>query len=476
MLIAGLRKVPGPSLQKCRPWKGYLRAGIVLRPTDQGAETRVEPMQFPPEKLAVMFMCMLSLTLEPLSATSGEHGMLQPTQSVLLDPMHNKDALVSSFSTLKPLSPTPFNSFAIFLYFTMNCHHHSTPKNHFFLPFSFSSMPHSQLQGLQQNKDCYLGNNILGSFSLMDSAFGLFLMTFSWVSFTFSGSDGQSVKSAHVLDLIIRDHTFKVILDKNLRTAIPQSVDLPANLSGIGVDAVRFRCGSLRRYGAHLKEFHLGTGVTVHPCIERVMLIRQNMGHNWSSIYYANYDLSGYQLVSPIVGLLAYNADDDANSSNPFQLGIVAGERPMTIDFTNTTKLNKEDGIKPLCASFEGDGRMTLAKANPSTPLVCVAKRHGHFGLVVESPPDQFRNRPISRWKVAVGSTIGAALGAFLLGLLLVAMLVRVKKRSRMVEMERRAYEEEALQVSMVGHVRAPTAHGTRTTPIIEHEYRPHPR
>ncbi|QCD95468.1 uncharacterized protein LOC114180237 [Vigna unguiculata] len=318
----------------------------------------------------------------------------------------------------------------------------------------------------------------------MDSAFGLFLMTFSWVSFTFPGSDGQSVKSAHVLDLIIRDHTFKA-LDKNLRTAIPQSVELPANLSGIGVDAVRFRCGSLRRYGAHLKEFHLGTGVTVHPCIERVMLIRQNMGHNWSSIYYANYDLSGYQLVSPIVGLLAYNADDDvdaddnANSSNPFQLGIVAGERPMTIDFTNATKLNKEDGIriKPLCASFEGDGRMTLAKGDPSAPLVCVAKRHGHFGLVVESSaPDEFRNKPISRWKVAVGSTIGAALGAFLLGLLLVAMLVRVKKRSRMVEMERRAYEEEALQVSMVGHVRAPTAHGTRTTPIIEHHYRPHPR
>ncbi|RDX69229.1 hypothetical protein CR513_51679, partial [Mucuna pruriens] len=303
----------------------------------------------------------------------------------------------------------------------------------------------------------------------MGSAFGLLLMIFSWVSFTFPGSDAQSVKSAHVLDLVIRDHTFKA-LDKNFRTAVPQSVDLPANLSGIRVDAVRFRCGSLRRYGAHLKEFHLGTGVTVHPCIERVMLIRQNMGYNWSSIYYANYDLSGYQLVSPIVGLLAYNADDDANSSNPFQLGIVAGEKPMTIDFTNATKLNKEDGIKPLCASFEGDGRMTLAKApNPSTPLVCVAKRHGHFGLVVESssPTDQFRNKPISRWKVAVGSTIGAALGAFLLGLLLVAMLVRVKKRSRMVEMERRAYEEEALQVSMVGHVRAPTAIGTRTTPKV---------
>lgn len=307
----------------------------------------------------------------------------------------------------------------------------------------------------------------------MGSVFPLILMIFSMVSITFYGSDAESIKSAHVLDLIIRDFTFKS-LDKNFRTGMPQSVKLPANLSGIKVDTVRFRCGSLRRYGAHLKEFHLGIGVTVHPCIERVMLIRQNMGYNWSSIYYGNYDLSGYELVSPIVGLLAYNADEDANSSNPFQLGIVAGEKPVTIDFTNTTNINKE-GIKPLCVSFEGDGRMTLAKSNPSSSssqLVCVAKRNGHFGLVIESPPaDEFR-KPISQWKVAVGSTIGAALGAFLLGLLLVAMLVRVKKRSRMVEMVRRAYEEEALQVSMVGHVRAPTAPGTRTTPTLEHEYR----
>ncbi|KAK7271550.1 hypothetical protein RJT34_27533 [Clitoria ternatea] len=311
----------------------------------------------------------------------------------------------------------------------------------------------------------------------MGSVFALILMIFTWVSHTFLGSNAQSVKSAHVLDLIIRDHTFKA-LNKDLRTGTPQSVNLPANLSGIGVDAVRFRCGSLRRYGAHLKEFNLGIGVTVHPCIERVMLIRQNMGFNWSSIYYANYDLSGYQLVSPIVGLLAYNADDDdANSSNPFQLGIVTGEKPMIIDFTNATRKEKGlNNVKPLCASFEGDGRMTVAKPYPSRPFVCVAKRHGHFGLVVESPPDLFKNKPISQWKVAVGSTIGAALGAFLLGLLLVAMLVRVKKRSRMVEMERRAYEEEALQVSMVGHVRAPTAPGTRTTPVIEHEYMPHHR
>ncbi|KAD4178508.1 hypothetical protein E3N88_27099 [Mikania micrantha] len=47
----------------------------------------------------------------------------------------------------------------------------------------------------------------------------------------------------------------------------------------------------------------------------------------------------------------------------------------------------------------------------------------------------------------------GAAIGAFLLGLLLVAMFVKEKKKARLEELERRAYEEEALQVSMAGHV-----------------------
>jgi len=323
----------------------------------------------------------------------------------------------------------------------------------------------------------------------MDSFYTLTLMTFSLLSLKFHGSYAQDINSVHVLDLLIRDHTFKS-LDKNFKTGIPQSVILPSNLSGIKVDTVRFRCGSLTRYGAKLKEFHLGIGVTIHPCLERVMLIRQSIeyNNNWSSIYYANYnDLSKYQLVSPIVGILAYNADEDSNSSsNPFQLGIEAGEKLITIDFNNATNFKNQDEkgmkVKPLCASFEGNGKMTLAKTKPLATNVCVAKTHGHFGLVVESlqhQDDEYK-KPIrlSQWKIAVGSTIGAALGAFLLGLLFVAMVVRVKKRSRMVQMERRAYEEEALQVSMVGHVRAPTAPGTRTTPTLEqHDYiTRHPR
>ncbi|CAK9135928.1 unnamed protein product [Ilex paraguariensis] len=305
----------------------------------------------------------------------------------------------------------------------------------------------------------------------MGSLFPLTLMILSLASSAATKAQAQGIKSARLLDLVIRDYTFQSY-DKYFGTGKLHTLDLPANLSGIKVDTVRFRCGSLHRYGARVKEFNLDVGVTVHPCVERVMVVRQYLGSNWSSIYYDNYELSGYQLISPVLGLLAYNAGDNINFSTPFEIGIQAGENPITIDFSSTARANTTSGIIPLCASFDSDGKVTLA--NQVSPNVCAAMRHGHFGLVVESPLLPLRKK-ISTWKMAVGTSIGAALGAFLLGLLLIALFARVKKKARMEELERRAYEEEALQVSMVGHVRALTAPVTRTVPSIEHEYRPPP-
>ncbi|KAJ6703663.1 PROTEIN putative (DUF1191)-RELATED [Salix viminalis] len=287
--------------------------------------------------------------------------------------------------------------------------------------------------------------------------------------------EAQGIKSARLLDLLIRDYALKSS-GVRFKTGKVQTVQLPANFSGIKVDAVRFRCGSLRRYGAQVKEFHLGIGVTVQPCVERLVIVRQNLDLNWSPIYYANYDLSGYQLVSPILGLLAYNSGSDVNVSDSFEIGIHAGEKPITIDFSNAS--TTAYGFRPLCASFENDGRVIIK--DPESLSVCVAKRHGHYGLVIKSPPApppsmQLIKRKIGLWKVVVGSSVGTALGVFLLGLLFVAMFFQVKKKARMEEMERRAYEEEALQVSMVGHVRAPTAAVSRTVPIIEREHKSYP-
>lgn len=288
------------------------------------------------------------------------------------------------------------------------------------------------------------------------------------------GIEGQEIKSARLLDLVIRDYTFKSYT-KNFRTGKLHKINLPSNLSGIHVDTVRLRCGSLRRYGATIKEFHLSAGTHVRPCSsKRVMLIRQNLGSNWSSLYYANYELSGYELISPVLGLLAYNVGGTVNGTAAVaaELGIQAGVKPITIDFRGAAAGN-DGGIIPLCARFEEDGKVSLWRQPRAN--VCVATRQGHFGMVVESPLMPLR-RKASKWRIAVGCSIGAALGVFLLSLLAIAVLVKAKKKARMEEMERRAYEEEALQVSMVGHVRAVTASGTRTMPTIEHHHSRPPR
>lgn len=304
----------------------------------------------------------------------------------------------------------------------------------------------------------------------------LFPLTLVLLSLTSSAKCelSQGFKSAQSLDLSIRDYSFHSY--KNyFKTGTFHTVNLPANLSSITVNAAKFRCGSLRRYGAQAMQLHLPAGVTVYPCVERVMLVVQNLGLDWSYLYNDSYDLTGYQLVSPVFGLLAYNADNVTNSSKSLQVGILAlWKNPISLDFGNTTIMDNASGLIPLCASFGRDAKVTLS--NQVGPNACAAFGDGHFGLVVESPlvPER-RPGKVSGWKLVVGTSVGAALGAFLLCLLLIALFVKVKKKARIDEMERRAYEEEALQVTMVGHVRAHTASGTRTVPVIEHHYRPSP-
>ncbi|KAI3804534.1 hypothetical protein L1987_26147 [Smallanthus sonchifolius] len=262
----------------------------------------------------------------------------------------------------------------------------------------------------------------------------------------------HGIKPTRLLDLTIRYYTFKSY--NNFKTGKSYNINLPSNFTGINVSTVKYRCGSLKRYGARIQEFHLGVGVDVHPYVERVLVVTQNLGNNWSNIYYDSYkDLLGYQLVSPVLGLLAYNAGDDSILSIESEVRIqYPNINGIKIDFSNYT-IKKNDtlhGKIQMCATFGDDGNVTLQ--NEVAPNICASASQGHFGLVVQSALLPERRR-IKRWKVVFGSSFGAAIGAFLLGLLLVAMFVKVKKKARLEELERRAYEEEALQVSMAGHV-----------------------
>ncbi|KAL9817150.1 hypothetical protein AtNW77_Chr4g0285671 [Arabidopsis thaliana] len=305
-------------------------------------------------------------------------------------------------------------------------------------------------------------------------------------------SKSQTIESAHFLDLMIRDYTIRNF-NIHFKTGAIQKVHLPSNFSSIDIATAKFRCGSLRRHGARIGEFHLGPGLTVEPCVERVILVRQNLGFNWSSyIYSTGYNLTGYKyrLVSPVLGLLAYNSNPDGVAVNPYEINVMGTEQnPILIKFLSSEasvspKPNTKKNSSLLCACFTSNGNITFREQ--VSAYVCLGTRQGHYALVIRAHDSGGGGSTVvtpssspaltdggggklSRWKVAVGSVIGSIIGAFLLGLLVVAMVVKGKKKAMREEMERRAYEEEALQVSMVGHVRAnPNASRTRTVPRFE--------
>lgn len=200
----------------------------------------------------------------------------------------------------------------------------------------------------------------MGSLLLSATLTLLFLASAATLSTT------RAQESSRLLDLVIRDYTFRSYNHRAFKTGKLHPIHLPANLTGIDVDSVRFRCGSLGRYGARIKEFRISVGVTFQRCVERLLIVRQNLGSNWSNIYYDNYEMSGYQLISPVLGLLAYNAAGDdisIGAGTPFEVGIQTGGNPITIDFSNTTRIvnsTSSPGMIPLCASFGRDGKVML--------------------------------------------------------------------------------------------------------------------
>ncbi|ERM96531.1 hypothetical protein AMTRI_Chr09g16240 [Amborella trichopoda] len=260
------------------------------------------------------------------------------------------------------------------------------------------------------------------------------------------------------IDELLQRYAFRAF-GRHPKTALIHPVPLPANMSGIDASAVRFRSGSLRRYGANLSEFSIRRGGVIRPYVRRIVLVRQNLGDRSPQFF----NLTGFTLVSPIVGLLVYDASD-LNATNPRALELEATGEPISVTFGGEAEA-------AMCVFFDSQGVMRFL--NRSRGGECLTLREGHVGLVVMAPPSPSRGRGwSSTWKVVVGSSVGGLLGTVLLGFLLVALL-KFKKRSMIAEMERRAYEEEALNVSMVGHLRAPTATVTRTMPTIENDYVP---
>lgn len=286
-----------------------------------------------------------------------------------------------------------------------------------------------------------------------------------------------SATSAHALDVLLQDYAYRAF-DRHPKTGIPFDGKVPPNLTGIKISAMRLRSGSLYRKGVQMyKEFVIPMGVSEKPYVERLVLVYQNLG-NWSMRYYT---VPGYTHLTPVLGLLAYNASNLFATNLP-ELNITATRDPISIKFPEVQSAPK--GAVAKCAWFDLEGLVNIS--NLASVNTCSTIQQGHFSIVVESiapppapisptpsgPPGAEEKKKSSKVGIIVGSVLG---GLALLALLafLVLWAQKYKNRKKMQQMERAADVGEALHMTMVGNTKAPAATVTRTQPVLESEYAP---
>ncbi|XP_062072961.1 uncharacterized protein LOC133777410 [Humulus lupulus] len=323
---------------------------------------------------------------------------------------------------------------------------------------------------------------LLGSLMML-----LLLIYFSWLSDLNAQSIPLSSRSrAEALDTLLQDYAYRAFVRPKTGTVYDGNV--PTNLTGIKIAALRLRSGSLYRKGVKYKEFEIPRGVSETPYVERLALVYQNLG-NWSSTFY---NLSGYSYLTPVLGLLAYDASN-LKASNLPELNIRATGNPILIRFSDVSPASSREAAK--CVWFDLKGVPNFS--NVKSGNVCSTVQQGHFSIVTESiapspapvspvptpgfqppsvvpPPkgEERKGKSDSKVWIIVGSVVG---GVALIGLLALLALwaQKFQKRKKMQQMERAAEVGEALHMTPIGTTKAPAATVTRTQPILESEYVP---
>ncbi|XP_076926840.1 uncharacterized protein LOC143594528 [Bidens hawaiensis] len=315
------------------------------------------------------------------------------------------------------------------------------------------------------------------------ASFRLLLSLFTILPFKFPLLKSQHlpINSTRLLDSILQDYAFRPLFRHRPRTGVVYDGNVTPELTGITVSALRLRSGRLRRKGYFgYKEFDIPAGVFVSPYVARVVLVYENLG-NWSEVYYP---LPGYLYLSPVVGLLAYNATGVVAGVSP-ELDLRPSEDPILIKFESLRVLG--NGVLPKCVFFDLFGGVEFnVVVNGS---VCLGLKQGHFGVVVEEnipapapAPEKVPEIPVAvgGGRRQVGSNgwwVGGIVGGVVLVVVAVVVLVvlvavrRWVRRRRVEKMECVAEGGGPLAVAAVGNALMPVAMGSRTKPVLENEF-----
>lgn len=289
----------------------------------------------------------------------------------------------------------------------------------------------------------------MGSYRYISISWDFFIFTLLFCSDAHSLDDAATQS----LNSFVQEYAFRTLAKHRPHTGALFDALLPRNLSGMDVSVVRLRSRRLWKRGANFSYFRIPPRTMPTPHVRRLAIVYQNLG-NWSSHYYT---LSGFSLVSSVVGFMVFDASNVSDFSIR-NLTLTTTGQPISVEFPNITFMGGMNS-RATCVAFTANGTFYLSEMRSSG--VCHSREQGHFSIAV--PLEKKRRL----WYVWV---IGSVLG--FLGLISVGYVglssMRLLKAKKIQAMERQANEDSVLQSRWVGTSKMPSAAGTRTQPVLE--------
>ncbi|XP_020599651.1 uncharacterized protein LOC110039045 [Phalaenopsis equestris] len=249
-------------------------------------------------------------------------------------------------------------------------------------------------------------------------------------------------------------------------TDVEYKVPLQGNLTSVQASAMLIRNRTFWLKGANLSSFHLPPGIISNSFSRRVLLISYNLGHNLSNSLYTSSVESGFSLISPVVGLLAYDGGD-ATHSNRRELGFTLTGELIVIKIPAW-----ENRAVSYCARFGKRGYFSLEGEELNG--CCLTKGPGSFGVVAKgligelpaaAPPPPAADAREKRWRMWMVGLGGA--GSLALVSWMAIWVGSLVARRRVREMRKEADEGQVLDVMWIGGRKIPVAGLTRTVPVL---------
>ncbi|KAF3681433.1 putative succinate dehydrogenase [ubiquinone] iron-sulfur subunit 3, mitochondrial-like [Capsicum annuum] len=293
-----------------------------------------------------------------------------------------------------------------------------------------------------------------------------------WFLIPFLVGSESTVKSS--LDSLLQQYAFRELTWQRTRTGVPYDAYVPSNLMGIKVSAMILKRHTLKRrvYG-YYKEFFIPSGIIVEPYVKKLVLVYQNLG-NWSSFYYP---LPGYTHLAPVLGILAYDANDLYATNLP-ELDILALEDPITIWFPNVQPA--PEGSFPKCVCFYSNDLVEFGDVKDGN--TCETRIQGHFSIVAEVKAAPSPSPTPSANEIAPSPSPTAdendhqniyskmwAISLVFLFFALKGILFVIVKKSGLLEIKQRLYDSAAVVQPLLRNTAVPLEAPIR--PLPENDY-----